>query len=128
MAYLIINALALIAMAVLIVVALVVAFSIVGHPEAETIVVIAIGMSVVYAIVIGKSFITSKFSRTTLKDLSYSISSGQHLLLDRRVQLLPRVERGRRPEHGNAGQGLKSRLSIIDNILQRNGVLECRFF
>ena len=115
MAYLIINALALIAMAVLIVVALVVAFSIVGHPEAKTILAIAIGVAVVYAIVIGKSFITSKFSRTTLKDLSYSISSGQHLLLDCRVQLLPRVERGRSPEHRNAEQGLKSRLSINDN-------------
>ena len=126
MAYLIINALALIVMAILIVFALVTAFIIAGHsghPEAETIVAIAIGVAVVYAIVIGKSFITSKFSRTTLKDLSYSISSGQHLLLDCRVQLLPRVERGRSPEHRNAEQGLKSRLSIIDNRLQRNGVL-----
>ena len=65
MAYLIINALALIVMAILIVFALVTAFTIAGHsghPEAETFVAIA----VVYAIVIGKSFITSKFSRTTL--------------------------------------------------------------
>ena len=68
--------------------------------------------------------IISKFSRTTLKDLSYSTSSDQLLLLDRRVQLLPRIERGRRPEHGDAEQGLKSGLSIIDNRLQRNGVLE----
>ena len=61
MAYLIINALALIATAVLSVVAVVAALAIAGsasehdHEGAETIVAIDIGFTVVYAIVIGKS-------------------------------------------------------------------------